>query len=258
VGVAEYEKLISENNSNNMAYLAYANTLYYNNSFKKALEVTELGILNCERKVYLTNLKAKCQWAIGQKNEAIELLKELISTKPDVSTVHDLTDYYIELKDTRSALNLLHKSYFTYHNNENILYKFAKTSYDIGQKEVCVLLYKELLALKPDNSDYWCLLGNAYLDLQLFNHALNAYEKAAELSNHKEDWIYGNIGNLYNNKNLYTKAEENLKKSLVLNEKSEYSLNRLSQVYTSQQEDNKKLTEILATAKKKISLDVIE
>ncbi|MEQ8426145.1 MAG: nucleotide-binding protein [Cyclobacteriaceae bacterium] len=40
-GKLEYEKLISENSSNNICYLAYANILFWNNSISKAIEIIE-------------------------------------------------------------------------------------------------------------------------------------------------------------------------------------------------------------------------
>jgi tetratricopeptide (TPR) repeat protein len=167
-----------------------------------------------------------------------------------------LLDFYIELENKKEALILLQKAYLTFPDNEQIKYRFARLAYENGQKEISILLYKELLADFNENSTYWCLLGNSYLDFELYNFALSAYEKAADLSQHKEGWIFDNIGNLYNNKQLYNKAEENLKKAINLNDKSDYTHSRLSSVYSSKQTDDKKVAEILTKAKVQIGTDL--
>ena len=131
--------------------------------------------------------------------------------------------------------------------------RFAGLAYANDKKEISILIYKELINDYAENSTYWCLLGNSYLDFELYNLALVAYEKAAELSKHKEGWIYDNIGNLFNQKQLYDKAEESLKIALSLNDKSDYTHSRLSSVYTSKQSENKKMNELLSKAKTQMS-----
>lgn len=255
VGTKEFEKLIQEYPTNNLSYLAYGNNLLANNSFKKCLEIADQGIKKCERKVYLTNLKASCMWAMNQKNEVIQLLSEAILNINDVSLYTKLCDYHIEMTDNKKAYNLLVKAYFNFPNNEEIIYKLAKVAYDVEQKDICIVLYKELLLINPDSSTYWCLIGNAYLDLMLYNFALNAYEKAESLS--KESWIYANIGNLYNNKNLYEKAEIYLRKALEMSSESDYTHNRLSELYIAKEKETKKLNELMASAKTKLNLEIL-
>lgn len=257
LGTKEYEKLIAENSSSNTAYIPYIENLFWINSFKKAIELCDIALSKCDRKITLTNLKAKCLWGLNQKEDANSLLENFLLSNPDPQLYLNLADNYIEQSENKKALDLLHKAFFILPNNEDLMYKFAKAAYGSNQKEICVFLYKELLSIKSDNSTYWCLLGNAYLDLEMDNLALSAYEKANELVKNKEAWILGNIGNLYNNKNLYDKAESFLKIALTVNEKSEYALKRLSSVYTSKQEENKRIEEIIAVAKTKINSEII-
>ncbi|MEQ8426146.1 MAG: hypothetical protein RIA63_15610, partial [Cyclobacteriaceae bacterium] len=72
-----------------------------------------------------------------------------------------LASLYTSNEEKNLALEVLHKGFVEYPNNEEILSALAKVSYDIGHNDVCVLIYKELVELKPQNSSYWCLLGNA-------------------------------------------------------------------------------------------------
>lgn len=253
VGTKEYEKLISENSTNNLAYLAYIQQLFWSNSFKKAIEICDTGLSKCERKIYLTDEKARCLCAMNDKVAAESLLKDTIAVKPDVKLCLSLADIYIEMKENIKALDTLHQAYFKFPNNEDVMRKFAKVAYETEQKEISIMLYKELLGINSDNASDWCLLGNSYMDLEFENLALSAYEKACELAKGKEGWIFDNIGNLYNNKKLFDKAELNLKIALGINSTSEYTHSRLSSVYSSRQEESKKIEAILERAKAKIN-----
>lgn len=258
VGKAEYEKLILENKNNNVSYLAYANTLFWNNSFSKSIEIIEQGLINCERKITLTTLKADCLWETNQKDNAILSLIESMKQLKDPELFLKLASLYEKSDQKKLSLEVLYNGFQEYPNNEDILYQFAKTSYDLGHKDVCILLFRELLGINKDKSVYWCLLGNAYLDLDFYSKALVSYEKANELANGKENWILSNIGNLYNNKGLFDKAEYYLKLAQEEDDKSDYTHGRLSQIYLSKEESNKKIEEILRSAKAKVNGSILE
>ncbi len=252
IGKAEYEKLINENKTNNLSYLAYANTLFSNNLYSKAIEIIEEGLIHCQRKITLTNLKIDCLMEINQKDEAFEFLNESMKLLKDPGLFIKLSSLFTSIDKKESALEILYNGFTEYPNNEQILYKLARTCYDLGHKDICVLLYKELIKINSTDSTYWTLLGNAYLDLEFSNLALTSYEKANDLANNNEDWILSNIGNLYNNKGFFDKAEHFLNSALKINDKSDYTHARLSQVYLSREEENKKLVEILKSAKAKM------
>lgn len=256
-GIKEYETLISEHRNNNLSYIAYVNNLIWNNSYRKALEIIESGLKNCERIITLTTLKAECLWKTEQQNEAINLLTAIMETKKDPLLFTTTADYYIKLDDKKAALSLYHKAYLEYPKNKEIIYAFAQVAYDLEQFELSVLLYKELLSITSDDSNYWGHLGNSYLRLDLYNLSLQAYEKALDLTKTNKGWIYGNIGNLYYNKSLHNKAEINLKTALTHDSESEYAHNRLALVYKAIQEETKKVIEILAKAKTQLNLDII-
>lgn len=252
-GIREYEKIIQENPLNNISYISYANKLYENKSYLKALEVIEIGLSKTTRKVTLTSLKSDCFWVINKKLEAIELLKAFLLIQIEPTLILKLSEFYILLENKNEAFILLKKSYVIFPNDELIKYKFARLATDMSKKEIGLLLLAELVSEFKENATYWCLLGNSYLEFELYNLALTAYEKAAELSQKKEGWIFDNIGNLYNHKQLYNKAEENLKIALSLHDKSDYTHNRLSTVYSLKQSDDKKYGEIISTAKVQIA-----
>ncbi|MES2429753.1 MAG: TIR domain-containing protein [Bacteroidota bacterium] len=256
-GNEEYEKLISEYSVNNLSYVAYANNLIWSNLYKKAFEIIELGLINCERKITLTALKSTCLWETNQKNEAIKLLESTLESKKDVLLYSSIADYYIKSDDKKNAINIYHKAYHEYPKNKDIIFKFAQVAYDLEQYELSILLYKELVEIDKTNGSYWAYLGNSYLRLEFYNLSLKAYEKALELSTSNKGWIYANIGNLLSIKNLYNKAEENLKFALTQDGESEYAHNRLSSVYKAIQEETKKISESITKAKSQLNSNTI-
>jgi len=253
-GNLEFEKLITEYPSDESPYLYYANNLYWSNSYKKSLEVIEHGLVRLGSITSLVNLKADCLWGMNKKNEAIETLKAALSSNTHPNLILKLVTFYENI-DKKNAINLLHFAYAIHPDNEILKHRFARVAYDYNEKELALLLLTELISSNSKKSDYWALLGNVYLDFDLYNISLEAYEKAAELSNHKESWIYENIGNLYNRKQLYNKAEENLKKALLLNEKSDYTHSRLASVYVAKESEKRKIDELKNNAKAKIGSD---
>lgn len=256
-GKVEFEKLIKNSKNNNLSYLSYANILIWNNSFPKALEIIEKGLLNCDRKINLTTRKVDCLWETNQKEEAILFLKESMKNLKDPELFIKLAELYNKNGNKKSALEILYEGFQEYPNNENILYQFAKTTYENDHKDVTILLYKKLIEINGNYSAYWCLLGNAYLDLDFYNKALTCYEKANEKANEKEDWILGNIGNLYNRKELYDKAELYLTQAQKINKKSDYTHSRLSSIFLQKEKTEKKLTEVLITAKEKLNGSIL-
>lgn len=253
LGKIAFKKLIFENETNNLSYWAYANALFSSNAFAEALEVIDTGLKLCSKKISLLELKVDCLCAINKNSDAIDCLLESIKNIKDPSLFIKISTLYDSMNQKNEALNVLYKGFIEYPNNEEILYQFARLAYDIGHKDVCILIFKELISINKDNPNYWCLLGNAYFDLDFDNLALTAYEKANELSNGKENWILSNIGNLFNNKKLYDKAEYYLLLAQKKYDKSEYTLSRLSSIYQIKDSEAKRLDEVLKIAKSKIA-----
>ncbi len=253
IGCQEYEKLIIENPNNSVPYLDYANVLYKSNSFAKAIQILDEGLHKCQNNANLIILKSVCLWETNKKEIAIKFLLNSINNVKDPSIYIKLSEYFVLNNQQDLALKTLYESYLEFPNNENIISSFALVLHDLKYLDVCALLYNILIQIKPNNSNYWCLLGNAYLELDLYNLALNAYEKANELVNGKENWILSNIGNLYNNKELYDKAEYYLNLAQIQNNSSEYTHKRLSELILSKEKEQNKLNDITRNAKEKLN-----
>jgi len=250
-GIENYEKLILKFSQNNMSYKAYAKSLMDNNNFDAAFEIIERGLTKCERKIGLTLMKAECFWATNKKSEAINVLKN--TKNRDLEICSQLASYYSENKEHESAIMIAKEGYKIDPKDVDLLTRFARISFDIADYELSLFLYNELITIAPNNQAAWCMLGNSYYHNELYNSALNAYEKANELAEEKESWIFENLGNLYKNRGFFHKAESYLTKANAIFDKSEYGLARLSDTYKSIEEEKNKIIEIIASGKAKLS-----
>jgi len=129
--------------------------------------------------------------------------------------------------------------------SENILSGYASLLYDLGEKEAALAAYEKLTNRHADNAYYLTLLGNVYLDLNLYGLALEAYEKANHLAEEKQGWIIGNIGNILNSRGFYPKAITSLKQALRLEPDSDYAAERLAQALKQDREEREKARKIV-------------
>jgi tetratricopeptide (TPR) repeat protein len=159
----------------------------------------------------------------------------------DPSNNPDITIALSKLTEkTSDALLILHAAYQNFPNHENLVYEFAKLLHDEKHFKEALYLYNFLTTKDSHNSNYFGYLGNACLSLNLNDYAMRSYKKAEELSESSESWILANIGNLLKHKGFYSEAIKSLKKSLELNDESEYAHDRLATALKSKEEENEK------------------
>lgn len=238
-------------------YPKYAEPYYWlaaqlknGNSFKEAIAILDEGIAKVNNKPKLLKNKAKSLIDKNRLDESAKVIEIVLNEdKNDCEAYVLLAEIYSKKGDKaleegsyRSALKA-NPSY------EDALSKYASFLYDANRKKEALLIYKKLTGLFENNSTYFCLLGNTYLDLELNNKALDVYEKANELAQEKEGWILANIGNLYKNQGFYTKGIRSLKKAVVLEPDSEYAHNRLALSIKLRDEEDEKETKIIDEVK---------
>jgi tetratricopeptide (TPR) repeat protein len=251
-GIEEFEKLLKTFPTNNIGFKAYAQSLMDNNNFDDALKVIDKGLSKCSRKIGLTLLKADCFWLTNRKEEAIEILNNS-NEKSDSQICAKLADYFSQNNDYDSAIEISKVGYKNNPKDPELLSEFARISFEKGDFELSLFLFKELTTLTPENIYAWGMYGNSLYHKELVNSALICYEKANELATEKEAWILENIGNLYIRVGLFSKAELVLKKANKIFEKSEYGLARQSDSYKYIHEEKEKIEEIIRVGKSKIS-----
>jgi tetratricopeptide (TPR) repeat protein len=109
----------------------------------------------------------------------------------------------------------------------------------------------EILKQDSGDSSTWGSLGNVCLRLNLNDTAMNAYEKADELIP-ETPWVLGNIGNLYNNLKLYSKAVAYLNRSAKIDVSMQYTHERLGRALQNQADERKQVEGILEEIKTEI------
>jgi tetratricopeptide (TPR) repeat protein len=251
-GIEEYEKLLKTFPSNNIGYKAYAQSLMDNNNFDEAINIIDKGILKSSRKIGLTLMKADCSWLTNRKSDAIAILNNS-KEKSDSLICAKLADYFSQNKEYDSAIVIAKVGYKNNPKDAELLSEFARISFEMGDYELSLFLFNELTLLTPENAYAWGMYGNSLFHKELYNSALNSYEKANEFTKEKEAWIMENIGNLYNQRGLYSKAELVLQKANKIFEKSDYGLARQSDSYKAIEEEKKKIAEIILVGKSKLS-----
>ncbi|MBK7966672.1 MAG: nucleotide-binding protein [Bacteroidetes bacterium] len=250
-GIEQYEKLLKTFPTNNIGYKAYAQSLMDNNNFDDAINIIEKGMTKCSRKIGLTLMKADCFWLTNRKADAIAILNNS-KEKNDSLICAKLANYFSQSKEFNSAIAIAKVGYKNNPKDAELLTEFARISFEMGDYELSLFLFNELILLTPENAYAWCMYGNSLFHKELFNSAYNCYEKANEFAKEEEVWIMQNIGNLYNHRGLYSKAELVLQKANKIFDKSEYGLARQSDSYKAIEEEKKKIAEIILVGKSKL------
>jgi tetratricopeptide (TPR) repeat protein len=164
----------------------------------------------------------------------------------------ELAGSYEEIENFDKAISVIHSAYINFPSNESVLYKYARLLEHKNGNKQAIFLLNTLTIEYPENYDYWGYFGNRCLDLELYDKAMVAYRKAAELSQNKAAWILHNIGNVLNNKSFYTEAISWLNKGLDLERSSQYAHDRLSKAIKNQEEESKKFQSLCKEGRKLI------
>ncbi len=242
-GDSLFRDCIKKNKSNSIPYLRYINTLMYNDLYDEGIKLIDEGISNtsnakdefiCKRVEYLIR--------IGEEDNAkTKLIKEIDENK-SVKLFLKLVEISNEIKDSH---RIIHEAYLNYPTDEQIISKYSSIAVNLELPKISLFLLEKLIKIDGKNSAYWTMLGNTYLSLNLNGRAMASYEKGNDIAKGKESWILGNIGNLFNNVGLHSKAIDSLELALEKDPKSEYAHNRLSSAIIKKEEEDKKVTDFL-------------
>lgn len=243
---SQFEDLITGNPTEAEVYDWFASCYRWAGLSAKALEVLERGLNKSSIKTNLLIRKANTLRNIGKVADAILLLAEAINKYPDIGELHvSLADAYIDEKQKDQAHNALVSGLEHLPRSESLLSKLASLAVERGDQPGAVMIYRKLLHISEKNASYHVLLGNAYLALELFSLAMEAYSKGNELAETKAGWIVGNIGNLLNARGFFAEAIMKLEEALKLEPDSVYCHERLAQAMGNNLAENERLEELL-------------
>lgn len=181
---------------------------------------------------------AECHISANRPQEAIDLLSSQNTSKnPEYALL--AAKVYKEDDKIDQAMDLLYEALAAHPSHEKLRYSFANLAMEKYLWEIALYILNGLKWDFPNNPDYWGYLGNCCLSLNMYDVALTSYQKADELSEAKETWIAGNIGNLLSNKGLPSEAISHLKRAICLDDSSQYAYERMAGALKKRDDEDK-------------------
>lgn len=197
----------------------------------------------------LLKLKAECLKNIGDTSGAKSTLIDAHPEQnPEIAI--ELSQIFEDAEDIVSAIDIIHSAYQNFPNNNSLMFRYARLLSENQKHKEAVYLLNALTLDDPKKIEYWGYLSNSCLSLNLYDQAMTTCKKAEELSEGKQAWILLNIGNMLNNKNLFTEAIKWLNKGLEIDTASEYAHDRLAKAIKNKDEEAKKFSQICKEGKK--------
>ena len=253
-GIAAFRDLINNHGTSPSPYYWFALSYMDNEQYDEAINILIEGETKVQNPVQLVSSRVTCLERLGRDSEARQVLEEAIQEYPrNPAFYNTLAEKYHDMEDEESAIHWYRIGIAECAKNDWLLSRYASFLVKTGEDEEALLRYKKLVSLDSQNATYWTLLGNAYLALELYDNALEAYIKADKLANSTEGWILANIGNIYNRRGFYSRAVTYLKQALELQPESQYAHERLAQAMTFQDKEKSREEEILSNTSKKLT-----
>lgn len=254
--IKEYEKLITENPSNDAVYFSYSWVYIEKNLPNEAISILDRGISKLKDAEDLILRKAQILEQYHKYDEALTIANQITNLKGK----RDSKFYCLiaRIHKARNQESEARAAYIKSFRNDpadlETIREIAQYFYQLNDYQTEFFFRKQAVRQDSKSSSDWSLLGNCYLNLVLNNLAMNAYDEANKLGQEKQAWIIANIGNLLNNLGLYSKAIGELSKSLEIDPSSQYAHQRLSQAIENKNKEDIKAKEILEASKKMIEV----
>ena len=175
----------------------------------------------------------------GKVEEAINLLREIITEKKDVDTSYlNLARIYKERGELKDALEVLRSALDHLPSSYEIFLTYVSYLLHASQYDVVIDVFekKEYLRMRFD-PEIWNSVGVAYLNRGELEKAAEAFEEAISLDS---DYpvAYNNLGNVYffdfkktRNPRAYQNALDNFKKAIELDPEYDLAYNGLGGAY---------------------------
>ncbi len=246
LGKNHFEEMLRQNEDSVETYDWYASLYRNRKRFNTAIEILIRGLEKHNDKPELHELYADCLKSLGKEKEAIELLLNNLKQNPTYNKHYVQLAKILTKKDLPGiALECFRIGFSNCPDNIELMEEYALAANKMSKSEEALVVYRNLIKEKPDNSSYWVLLGNQYLNLELNDLALEAYKKANELASEKEGWIFANLGNLMKNRGFYSEGVSYLKKSLELETDYQYAHERMGHALELADEEKEKRNNIV-------------
>jgi tetratricopeptide (TPR) repeat protein len=241
-GYGDAEKLeIAE--ANDMAcayfYFLWGKTAENNHRFEEALEAYEKALLCDEESEYVKRKLAILLIKMDRKEQAANLLKQIISTNPqDTENITLLAKVYTSLGRYDEAVTIYQDLLEIKEDHDTLLMLGTlyaqKKEYNKAQK-----ILNRLILLEGDSYMAHYYLARLYVELQYDDKAAASYEKALEL-NWFERLAY-EVAEFYENRQEYEKAILVYKRIIEEGGTVDMAKTRLVNLYLTTEENDKAL-----------------
>ncbi len=251
-GVEYLHKLIEENPEDPLAYIFLDDVYQHYDLTTERIVILDSGIANTKKEPSLLIRKASYLQEVGDADEAAQLLTQLIERVPETSSAYiQLAQIHRDENRPEEAKKVYELGRKSLPNNRELLGSYGRFLGDTGDDSAALVVYTMLTKRYPKDAEFFTLLGNIYLNLDLYGLALEAYQTANELAQEKQGWIQANIGNLYKNKGLNSQAIHFLNQALQLDPNYSYAHERLAIAITQDEKERKKAAEIIRSYRRK-------
>jgi predicted Zn-dependent protease len=253
-GLEYLTKIKQENSEIAGCYITIAQIYNENGRLNEALSILDEGCAAVKKKDLVRVKKADFLDGAGKTDDALNLLNDIIAGSPEVESAYKTAATILVREDRRDeALQKYEVGLRALPKSEQLLYGYGQLLLDGSNHAATLAVFTQLTQLNDKEPLYFGYLGNAYLSLDLNGLAMEAYRRANELAEGKQEWIIGNIGNLFNNQGLYPLAIENLKNATAMNSNSAYAHERLAAALKKDSEERKKAAEIIRKYKEQLA-----
>lgn len=247
-GFQELIKLSEEHPKNKELQKRISQIFMWEDYDEHAIKIAEKSLDESDDNNEIVKVLSDCHKKNGDLDKATGILKKYMpENNPEIAIA------FSEINENKDeSLKMLNITYRNNPNHENLIFKYARLLSEENHHKEALFLDDILTTKYHDNPNYWGYLGNTCLNLNLHDKAMTAYKKANDLFKTDEPWIQQNIGNILNNKGFYTEATQWLKKSLIIDEESQYAHDRLSVSIKNKDSEHAKFQEQTKEGKKLI------
>ena len=227
-GVAHYERLFQEMPTVAGPYQWLAMAQINWGRSEAALQTTERALAAGVPPAEVIPTRARALKAMGRLDDGVHALEELAASEADApEPLVALADLVQNTERQNERKNYLSRALQRSGDLEPALSRLASLVSADGEHDHAIALYRRLVKIRPADANYWTLLGNEYLALDLNDSAMASYEHANDLAAGKEAWILANIGNLLWSRGLFQGAIRYLRQAITIDDSSAYAHERL-------------------------------
>lgn len=227
-GEAYFESLLQKPAPSFYLFYWYSISLFWIDDFSACIKVCERAIETINHP-YFARLIGDCVRAQKGLEAAISTVKSLMPKFEKKGNLYcKIVEYLKALNRHDDALSTIKEGLRSDPQSETLLPVFYDELSERNDFEGAFLVVDKLLQINPKSPHYITLKGNALLALGYNDSALECYEEGRRLSDSKEGWILGNIGNILIQKGLYSRGLVDLRKGLEIEPESQYILERIT------------------------------